>query len=216
MSDWGKLAFYYDYEKEHRFKETPRVRGLISKTYKYPGVLGMILHAYYGIRYFLECDEDKRCDFDVRNPEDDYSDWAELNTAFDVYFDYGAVANGGNSVKDVIKENKTEDEEIKKCLFNCEGMYGWLYISYTGNLKAGNTLKYAYEYGYEDDFVIGDLRRAWDIELKHIKESLDDEMKAKIEEAISFFEKNAVLMTEEEFRKLESDGVEWLKKVSAM
>ena len=215
MGDWGKLAFYYDYEKEHRFKETPRVRGLISKTYQYPRVIGMILHAYYGIRYFFERDEDKRCDFDACNLEDDYSAWAELNTAFDVFFDYGAVANGGNSVKGVIKANKTADEDMQDYLFNCEGTYGWLYISYTGNLKEGNTLKYAYEYGYgyEDDVELGDLRRALEIELKHTQEPLGDEMKVKIEEAISFFEENAVLMTEEEFRKLESDGVEWLKEV---
>ena len=34
MSEWGRVAFYYDYEVTDRHGEPKRYRGLVSKAYK--------------------------------------------------------------------------------------------------------------------------------------------------------------------------------------
>ena len=82
MSDWGKIAFYYDYEVDGRYGDVERMRGVVSKSYKYPGVYGMLLHAYNAMQFFLHnCDKG---DFDGRQWQNPYSGWNELNTAFDV------------------------------------------------------------------------------------------------------------------------------------
>ena len=54
MSEWGLVAFYYDYERLDRRGNPERIRGLVSKAYKYPGFMGMVLHAYNGLDYFRE------------------------------------------------------------------------------------------------------------------------------------------------------------------
>ncbi len=209
MSDWGKIAFYYDYEVEGRYGDVERMRGVVSKSYKYPGVYGMLLHAYNAMQFFFHnCDKG---DFDGRQWQNPYSGWNELNTAFDVYFDYGAIDCGGNDLKYAF--DSTEEKDMRSGLFDCEGMYGWLYISYTGTLEDGYTLKYGYEYGQDDEYGIGDFRRALKLYEKDRKLNLGKKDKEEMEEMISFFEVNAQVMTRKEFSDFEINCVNWVKEV---
>lgn len=109
--------------------------------------------------------------------------------------------------------NCTEDKDMRKGLFDCEGMYGWLYISYTGTLKEGYTLKYGYEYGQDDDYGIGDFRRALKLYEKDRKLDLSEKDMEEIEEMVLFFEENAQIMTKEEFSDFEINSVNWVKGV---
>lgn len=228
MSDWGRVALFYDYEKNTRYDGMRNVRGLISKAYKYPGVVGMILHAYYGIQYFLERFDNSRFHFDGEDWADEMGLYAELNTAFDVYFDFGKIDHGYDSVKRVLEKrisdaltetnkgentDETDDEEVESLLFNCEGMYGWLYFKFTGSIETGYALKYGYYYGSREyEYEVADLKRAIEIETKYNPEfakTLEDET---IQEAIAFIEENAELMSEEEFWNIEELGAAWVKE----
>ncbi len=140
MSDWGKVLFYYDYERENKYAPNAleRVKGVVSKSYKYPGTDGMILHALYGLNYFFKHYDKWYCDFNLG-----HSGWEEMNIAFDVLFDFYDIARGVDSVEQIMNNIK-EINDIENYLVNCEGLYGWIFISYTGNLKDGHKLKYGY------------------------------------------------------------------------
>lgn len=220
MSDWGRVALYYDFEKDS--KRTRKETGLISKAYKYPGVVGMILHAYYGMRYFMECFEDDYLHFEEGYDSDSMGLYAELNTAFDVFFDYGSVDIGYDGVRSILERRreaalegnteKVDEDEERDLLFNCEGSYGWLFLKFTGSKESGYTMKYGYYYGSREyKYEVADLKRAVEIESKYnseFAEALEDEV---IREAITFIEENAELMSEEEFWDVEDLGYAWVK-----
>ena len=233
MSDWGLVSFYYDYEHENRRKEKKNVRGLISKAYKYPDVEGMILHAYNGIRYFWERRDDEYVDFgfdpfglDQFSGRLELSDWAELNTAFDVFFEYGHISHGFDGVKYVIDnfDNLTDPDEdneylsggkLGNDLFNCEGTYGWLFISYTGNSRDGYKLKYSYNY----DEQPGDFRSAIKKRAEYVtKYGSDKDWEEKVlkefEEVFEFFDENAtVVKSKKAFWGFEKKGVEFIREM---
>lgn len=138
MSEWGQVIFYYDYEAK---ESKERVRGLVSRCYKYPGIIGLLQHGMCGYQYFME------------HLEDGYLDREELNTAFDVNFEKRSIQVGIDRVAPVLEK---EVEATKKELFNCEGTDGYLYITYTGNSRDGYKSKYGYLCGYatvEDSFM---------------------------------------------------------------
>ena len=201
MSDWGIINFYYDYEvRGGGKKENERVRGLVSKAYAYPGVDEMILHAFNGIRYFME-----RKDRGSRFRGECFDQWnggmAELNQAFDTFFEYGHISIGSSNVAQVIFD--TSVDNIGYRLTGCEGMYGWLFMSYTGNPKDGYTLKYGYEYGYvyEDEWNIVDIKKALDIyKDKHNLSSKDLYPQDMLDKVAEYFKDNAVLMSKEDIR----------------
>ena len=100
MSDWGLVAFQYDCEQIVKFVgEKRRVKGLISKAYVYPGVEGILLHAYNGVTYFLDNYKYKSTFFGLSKNDLDVSYWAEFNAAFDVFWDYRRVIPGWDKVK---------------------------------------------------------------------------------------------------------------------
>ncbi len=45
MSDWGLVAFCYDYEREDKWEGTKYIKGVISKAYKSPSVATSMLQA---------------------------------------------------------------------------------------------------------------------------------------------------------------------------
>ncbi len=217
MSDWGRVAFYYDYVAHNkRKKENERVRGLISKAYKYPGVDQMILHAYNGIRYFMDhkdIESYRGMHFDGKQFDDDHSGMAELNQAFDTFFECGHISLGYSDVEQVIDASSMVDKkEMAYQLYQCEGMYGWLYIRFTGNHEDGFSLKYGYEYGYvNNEWDIVDVEKALAIyKDKHKLSSEDILPQALLDEAVQFFKENAVLMSKDEFYEMESLGIDWV------
>lgn len=94
----------------------------------------------------------------------------------------------------------------------CEGMYGWLYMRYTGNPEDGYSLKYGYEYGYvNEEWDIVDFGKALDIyKDKHGLSPEDLYPKEMLDEAINFFEENGVLMSKEEFYETGKLGIDWV------
>lgn len=219
MSEWGRVALYYDYVKEDKWMGEKRVRGLVSKAYKYPDVLGMILHAYYGTMHFLAKKDDEYDSLDGENCVSDISGWAELNTAFDVFWDYQVICNGSDSVRGILSEgDQVAPKDWNNYLFNCEGSDGWLFIKYTGNPQDGYSLKYGYFYGYGDldRAEVGDLRRAMEICCKHRKQSVEERFGPDFDEVLTFFDENASLMDEEEFWGIEDLGIAWIKEMVSM
>lgn len=216
MSDWGRVVFYYDYEAYNYNKEKKHVRGLISKAYMCPGVDGMILHAYNGIRYFLEHKDLRaysRMYFDGNRFDDHYCGMAELNQAFDTFFEAGHISLGYSDVELVINNTSLEDEkDIGYHLYMCEGMYGWLYMCFTGNMEDGYDLKYGYKYGYVNEkWDIVDVEKALDIyKDKHKLASEDLYNRELLDDAIIFFKENAILMSKEEFLETEALGIDWV------
>ena len=215
MSDWGRLVFYYDYEVYNQStKQNERVRGLVSKAYKYPGVDQIILHAFNGIRYFMGRKDIGSLHgmlFDGKQFDDNHSGMTELNQAFDTFFDYGDILLGYSSVAQVINDTSLQDKaEIGYHLYACEGMYGWLYMCFTGNTVDGYSLKYGYEYGYvQEEWDIVDIEKALDIyKYKHKLSKLD--LQEMLDTVIEFFKENAVLMSKDEFCKTETLGIDWV------
>jgi hypothetical protein len=212
MSDWGLVAFYYDYEREGRRKETEHVEGFISKAYKYPGVTGMILHAYNGVRFFMRDCMDKHYHI---GGEYDY-EYPNLNTAFDVFFDHKVVDTGYDNVLAAAEKDLSDDDKLLHMLFNCEGMYGWIYVKFTGNLEESYHLKYGYYYGTDDEYKVISFRDAIRIDLmakdKDYEPGDENNLPDWLEETIKYFEENAELMDEEEFRDMEKPATEWVKK----
>lgn len=202
MSDWGKVVLYYDYEKENTgYAETPHVRGIVSKSYKYPGIEGMILHAFGGLQYFLRTLNSKYTSYDMSTMDSSY-DYKNLCGAFDTFFDFGIVNYGPNAAERVIEKGLTSADDIHAELFNCEGTYGWLYFNYTGNPKDGYTCKYAYNlkgklYSLEEAFRLPYCRQ-YDLDSEDIKS---------VEQAIEYIQNKSELMTGEEHHKLEENAV---------
>ena len=233
MSDWGLTAFYYDYEIPHSYKGMNRIKGLVSRAYKYPGVPGMIMHAYNGVRYLWERYQDEYYDFDLVREYGRLSDWDALNMSFDVLFDYCTILPGYDTIKATLrkfdskgKKKDSSDEtdgssmtkdgptdgDIDHSLFSCEGMYGWIFSTFTGNPDEGYKLRYGYDYGFvNEDWESVDMRRALEIyEEKHGELS---EIPEPLEEAMKFFDDNAVLIPTEEFWKTMKPGVEVVKQL---
>lgn len=103
MSDWGLTAFYYDYEVPHRREYKCKVRGLVSRAYKYPGVPAMIMHAYSGVKYLLDRYKNEYgSDFDLVRNYGRLSDWDALNMSFDVFFDHEAIIPGLDKIESTI------------------------------------------------------------------------------------------------------------------
>ena len=233
MSDWGLTAFYYDYEIPHRRDGMRRIKGLVSRAYKYPGVPGMIMHAYNGVRYLWERYRDEDYDFDLVREHGRLSDWDALNMSFDVLFDYNTILPGLDTIGATLrkfdprfKTDDSDDEEgglsgtkdgqtddyIAHSLFSCEGMYGWIYSTFTGNPDEGYKLRYGYNYGFvNEDWESVDMRRA--LEIFGEKHGEHREIPEPLEEAMKFFDDNAVLIPTEEFWKTMKSGVEVVKEL---
>lgn len=215
MSEWGRVALYYDYEIDDERLGRKQITGLVSKAYKYPGVLGMIWHAYYGINYFLENKDDPDNEFGGFWWNSEIGGWVELCTAFDVFWNFQCIMSGINDVQDVVRDISIPDEKLENYLFNCEGSDGWLFIKYTGNPDDGYSLKYGYFYGWGslDEPEVGDLRRAMEIYSIHRKQTLEESFGEHYNIPLDFFEENATLMDADEFWDMEDLGVEWVKKI---
>ena len=214
MSDWGLISLYYDYEHEDKIPGTKdvqvlNIQGLVSKAYSYPGIDGMIYHAYNGVKYFWDRINAKSCwDFSLSKHINDKRNgvilpgaWYELNTAFDVYFDYAYIDPGVDSVSYVLDnwdthpEYHSSDKNLKNHLFNCEGTYGWFFIKCTGNQRDGYKLRYAYNYDCRPDSV----RNIVEVYNKRLEKDgikpEDEDTYDSLKEAIEFFEENAFLIT---------------------
>ena len=237
MSDWGSVVFCYDYERESRPEGAVRCKGLISKAYKYEEAPAMILHAFSGMRYFLDRREDTSLyGFHLDKDRSEISLWAALNTAFDVFFESGFIRPGFDSVKYVLdhwdqnqwkyKSSKGKGcDSLKNDLFNCEGMHGFLYIRYTGSLQDGYELKYGYY--YRD--MMRDIRGALDEYTKEQSISPDtkgidffmkkhndnpDHIQDDFKDIITFFDENATLFaSQEEFWDVEEMGADIIRGV---
>ncbi len=205
MSDWGIVAFYYDYERIDNRGNSEPVKGVISKAYKNPGIVGMALHAINGLEYFkARCDDDW-FDFGYTlNPPIVY-DWPELNAAFDVFFDHKCVKLGRDNVSriaDYAKEHEGEylsGGQIRHELFDCEGTWGWFYIRYTGNAKEGYKTEYVYCFPEEPT----DLKSAADKyyskkrESSRSREEFEENYKGEMDlvyEVADYFKENATLL----------------------
>ena len=199
MSDWGLVAFYYDYEHEVH-GETEHIRGLVSKAYKNTGVDGMILHAFNGVRYYLDHKDSKYCDFTLHLGRL-VSDWHELNTAFDVFFDLKMPESGAYMVRYTAEhfreyaDDPNRENLIVRNLFSCEGTLGYIFISYTGDPVNGYYLKYAYEYGSEDNLL--DFRTA--LETGHWGRDWKEKLQPYMDDIIAYFEEHASIAKREEF-----------------
>lgn len=211
MSDWGQIAFYYDYEKGYRGHDTQKNRGLISQTRAYPGVAGMMLYAYNGIRYFLMHNDGRR-NFSRTKNNSLLQEWVSLSRAFEVFFEGGWINPGVDAVQCALEEGVLRDKELKHSLFYCEGTYGWLFMKYTGNEKDGYALKYGYFYGYgSSEYEVRDFRSIYEQVLERKPNYFEKEVAEELEKVIVFFEENAELMTAEEFWEIEQLGVDWFR-----
>lgn len=216
MSDWGEVYFYYNYEYEDKYGRTRNSKGIIVKNYKSYGILGMLSHAYYGIRYFLKNRYNAFMDFNMDDiyGSEDMSDWATLGTAFNVFFDFNQIVPGFDSAKYVLThhEEYLDDnnlEKLKNDLFNCEGTDGFFFISYTGNPNDGYKLKYAYNY----DEKLLDIQDTLDVLTKSLREKAREEYNEFFADILRFFEDNnaTLISSYDEFWGLETDGVEIIK-----
>ena len=222
MGDWGKVIFLYDYEYDYKLEfwredseiSREKTQGIIVKTYRHHGIDGIVQHAYYGMRYFMErftqlnlgLSEYRCYRGDLMGV--DLSNLTEINTAFDIFMDQGKIALGYNPVKDVIRNwgrNKKKYEEkpseLKDDLFGGDESDGVFYIYYSGNPDNGYTLQYAYKLGTEI------------LDIQHVfKNALDGESvyknnKEEIDKAIKFFEENGTLITsEKDLKFIENRG----------
>lgn len=211
MSDWGQIAFYYDYEMEHRWRGTQKNRGLISQAHAYPGISGMMLYAYNGIRHFLMHNDGRR-NFSRTKNNSVKQEWVSLSRAFEVFFELGWIDPGVDTVQCALEEGVLRDKELKYSLFHCEGTYGWLYMKYIGNEKDGYALKYGYFYSYgSSEYEVRDFRSVYEHVLERKPDYFEKEVAEELEKVILFFEENAELMTAEEFWEIEQLGVDWFR-----
>ncbi len=218
MSEWGRVAFYYDFEQDDEYEGRIRVRGLISKAYKYPGTINMILHTVYGSAFLYRHIGWRHPDFRGENWENRLSGWRALNTAFDVLFKYGEIDTGISSVEDVITGDDMSDEEMAYKIFSCEGTDGFINIMLTGNPEDGYEIKYGYEYYRGDELnskklVIKDFRQALSLDRDAPYYMENPKVKKEVESAISDIEEVGELMTEEEYRSFEGLGIAWIHEV---
>ena len=214
MGDWGLISFRYDCEQKLKFpNEIRRVKGLISKAYKYPGVEGMLLHAYNGVKYFLEHYENKQLFYGLEKKDLEISEWAEFNTAFDIYWDYRKVDLGYDIVKEIVTQWDTTDEyksddKLQNDLFSCEGMYGWLLIGYISNLDGKHELKYGYFYNNE----IRDMKGVLDEYASN--HGISAEIPDYLKKIIMFFNDNAIVIkSKDEYWEMEKQGVELIREI---
>jgi len=218
MSEWGKIVFYYDYERPNKYGHPKNFRGLISKGYPWPGVMGMILHAYYGIRYFLERWDNKSTDFDQSCHCKRADDRAALNIAFDVFFDHRIIKPGWDSVLSATEQWKpglneanelTPQNKNYRNLFCGDESYGVFYICFTGNIKAGYSLKYNYLRKGE---IVNDLQEAVKEDFRH--EGWEEgAIPDVLFEAVSFFADYANLLDLNEIINVEAAGYELIKEL---
>ena len=217
MSEWGLVAFYYDYERKKEFREkheeageTKRVQGLVAKAYKFPGTYKMILHAYYGTMYFLRHIKDRSVDFSMPGS----CLWSKrdaLNTAFDVFFDYGHIDTGVDTVKNVMdgwqenEESCNDDEKLGNDLFNCEGSDGWFFVRYIGG---------ELKYGYSCRGELLDVRGAIKAEEERSKSKIEDpETLELLQQVEVFFKDNGTLFSfEDEFWDMEKYGADCVRE----
>lgn len=203
------VAFYYDYERLDRRGNPERIRGVVSKAYKYPGLIGMVLHAYNGLNYFRERCEIDHFDFGLPVNAFPVSDWGSLNMAFDVFFEQKYVEPGFDTVSHVLNRWDKYEEEYKSGdrlgsdLFNCEGFYGWLDISFTGNPSDGYETKHNYYFRGESRSIQGaadkyysDKKENWHGE-EPFEEYYKDEMEL-VYEIASYFNDNTTLLSADE------------------
>lgn len=202
IDGWGQLIFYYDYERpEKRAYEPERMKGLICKAYKFTGVNGIILHAYNGIKYFLNRYDNKFTNFSPcgYNGEIDISDttgWARLNTAFDIFFDLEDIEFGSDSGKEILTHLKEKAEEYKnednlsKELYGGAQEFGLLSITFTGDPREGYALKYRY---YYDENEYDDLQSVIEQYNADFGNMADDGFpEESVNKALEFFRENAV------------------------
>lgn len=227
MSEWGRVAFQYDYEGVDRRGNPKQVKGLISRTYKYPSIEQMLGHAYFGLKYFKAHFDVPGIDLNLLDDCTDTSGWAALNIAFDVFFEQDLICPGVDSVKRMMEHwrqtnNEFEsDDKLKNDLYNCEGTMGWILISFTGNSRDGYQIKYGY---YLHGEVAG-FRKVYNSYQQRNVEyyGKEDNGEKKIplpddlEKIISYFEDNtSEVASEEEFWGMEELGVtimrEWIEK----
>ena len=202
MGDWGKVIFLYDYECDHKVEfwredsETYRgkTQGMFVKNYRYNGRDGILLHAYYGMRYFMERFD--HSNLDLAGYRNSFSNLAEIDTAFDVFMDIGKIELGFNSVEDVVKNwgrNKKRYEEktseLKNDLFDGDESEGAFYIYFSGKPETGYTLKYAYKLGNEIQDILQAIENAWECGYYY------ENHKEEIDKAIKFFEEKGTLIT---------------------
>lgn len=233
MSEWGRVVFYYDFERDlpSRFGrsgsgETERITGLISKAYKYPSMLGLIIHAVNGFRYFLDNADDEDSSFDGSlHFLDSFlpSRWEELNTSFDIFWDNKKILLGVDSVTHVVDRIKRrladgreyDAEHIDNDLYSCEGTDGYMVIRFTGDPVHGHTAKYGFVCGYagvEEKFM--DAKTAAGIYMEHagysdeeIAEVMNDELFTFIDEYLEMFD------SEDDFWAATDRGTEWIMRI---
>ena len=137
------------------------------------------------------------------------SDWAKLNMALDVFFEQKFVDPGIDTVSHVINNwGQYEDEyvsgdKLDNDLFNCEGFYGWIYISFTGNPKDGYEAKHEYYFRGEShsiqsaaDKYYSDKKENWH-DVESFEEYYKDEM-GFVYEIASYFNENTTLLSADE------------------
>lgn len=240
MSEWGLVAFHYDYERLDRRGNPEQIKGFISKAYKYPGIIRMALHAKNGLEYFKERCDNGHFDFGLSLSPSPTNTWKELNLAFDVFFDHRCVDPGIDTVSVAIKHWKEHEEEylsgdkLRDYLFNCEGFWGWLYISYTGSIKEGFKTQYGYYFreklmdiqGAADTYYADRRKRYSD------NEEFEDDYKGEMEEVYKtaeYFKNNAELFStienfeescesilREQFEQLKADEEEYAKCIDSL
>ncbi len=218
MSDWGRIAFYYDYEIEDRHGTMTNIKGLITKAYKYPEITGMVLHAYNGVRYFLNhYEKDYNYTLDLSSSILDLTDWGILNTSFDVFFDLEQIHPGYCSIKNLISNEKMISEakdkgKLGNYLFNCEGTFGWLYVTFTGNPKDGYELKYGYDLHEE----LLDIRGALGRVLQRYNRTFYGEDTKYCRERMEYFNDHATLFQSlDELYEVEDKGTELITELLA-
>ncbi len=205
MSDWGTVVFLYDYEWDFKWDfwnevgeaEREKTQGIIVKHYDASGISGIVQHAYYGMRYFMERFDRYSLDLsDYRRGRS--SNLREVKTAFDVFMDQGIIDLGLDSVEHVIKNwgrNKKRYEEkpseLKYDLFAGDGTDGYFYIYFSGKPETGYSLKYTYVLGHDLHDIQHAFKKACGGESNY-KNNKDE-----IDKAIKFFEEKGILITSE-------------------
>lgn len=215
MSEWGLIAFHYDYEAPDRMGELHRHRGLVSKAYKYPGVPGMILHAFGGLSYFLRLREVRSGGPDMSFEGNRIGLHANLNTAFDVFLDCACIQAGIDTVAPALRGEDIDDSELGDDLFNCEGSYGWIFAEYTGNPADGYKLRSGYFYGGRDEeYKVYDMRGALDVDMRIRDADPDEDMPEELKNAMMFFDENPESFdSEEDFWGVEERGIRLIKEL---
>ncbi len=224
MSDWGKVLLYYDYEglSGYSSKEPRRIRGLVSKAYQSPGTDGMILHAYNGLEYFKEHCNNREIFYDLKDYYRGFPGWEELSKAFDVFFDLKSIHCGYDDVKYIMdrreeyKEKEESFKEIEDRITNVEGTFGWIFMSYTGNMKEGNKLRYGYFAPGIEPVIKGFRDALYENGLWYCFNNKDypEETREHLEPLFKVFEEEASLITsEEEFWEIGRKSAEYIKEI---